>query len=256
MKYFVVSDTHSFFDETMLALTEAGYFSYTGEKKIIICGDLLDRGPKPLEMVEFTAKLMKSNDLIFIKGNHEDLFMDFYYNYTKYALYGSYPYHHMTNGTYNTFMALANINTNEYYDYKTILDSVKENDFFKFIIPNSLDYFETNNYVFTHGWLPTVYNEELNHDVIAPNWKDASKTMWESARWSNGMLYAHLGAILEKKIIVCGHYHTSYGHHHYENDGPEFATNANFTPYKAKGIIAIDACTAYSKKVNCLVIDD
>ena len=30
--------------------------------------------------------------------------------------------------------------------------------------------------------------------------------------------------------------------------------HAHFEPFKDKGIIAIDACTAYSEKVNCLVL--
>ena len=39
-------------------------------------------------------------------------------------------------------------------------------------------------------------------------------------------------------------------------DGDEFGENADHSPYYANGIIAIDACTAHSGQVNCLVIDD
>ena len=60
----------------------------------------------------------------------------------------------------------------------------------------------------------------------------------------------------ENKTIVCGHWHTSYGHSKYEHKGTEFGEDADFSPYYGPGIIAIDACTAFSGKSNCLVIED
>lgn len=56
--------------------------------------------------------------------------------------------------------------------------------------------------------------------------------------------------------IVCGHWHCSFGHANYENDGGEFDNNPNFSPYYGNGIIALDACTPISHKVNCIVIED
>ena len=38
--------------------------------------------------------------------------------------------------------------------------------------------------------------------------------------------------------------------------GGEFENDPDFSPYYGEGIIALDACTAFSKKVNCIVIDD
>ncbi len=48
----------------------------------------------------------------------------------------------------------------------------------------------------------------------------------------------------------------SDGHSKYEHKGTEFGEDADFSPYYGPGIIAIDACTAFSGKVNCLVIED
>ena len=67
---------------------------------------------------------------------------------------------------------------------------------------------------------------------------------------------AHCGVIEEGKTIVCGHWHCSYGHSQYEDDGGEFDNNPNFKPYYGNGVIAIDGCTAFTGKVNCIVIDD
>ena len=55
---------------------------------------------------------------------------------------------------------------------------------------------------------------------------------------------------------MCGHWHASYGHSKFEGKGSEFKEDADFTPYQASGIIAIDACTAHSGFVNVLVLDD
>ena len=67
---------------------------------------------------------------------------------------------------------------------------------------------------------------------------------------------AHSGILEPGKTILCGHWHCSFGHCHYENDGDEFFGKPNFSPYCADGIIALDACTPLSGKVNCIVIED
>ena len=60
----------------------------------------------------------------------------------------------------------------------------------------------------------------------------------------------------EEKTILCGHWHCSYGHAVYEHKGSEFGSDADFSPYYGPGIIALDACTAHSRKVNVIVIED
>ena len=80
---------------------------------------------------------------------------------------------------------------------------------------------------------------------------------WEMARWLNGINAAVCDNIIDpNKTIVCGHWHSSWGHKYINANSTEFELDSNYTPFYAPGIIAIDACTAMSKKVNCLVIDD
>ena len=57
-------------------------------------------------------------------------------------------------------------------------------------------------------------------------------------------------------MILCGHWHCSYGHAVYEGRGSEFGPDADFSPYEAPGILALDACTAFSGRVNVAVIED
>ena len=47
MRYYVVADTHGFFTEMIDALNEKGFFEDNEPHKLIVCGDLLDRGLKP-----------------------------------------------------------------------------------------------------------------------------------------------------------------------------------------------------------------
>ena len=116
-----------------------------------------------------------------------------------------------------------------------------------------LDYYETDHYVFVHGWIPCARDRQGGYGYYS-EWRDASDGEWRSARWYNGMDAAR--TCMEEKTIVCGHWHTSYGHSRYEGKGSEFGSDADFNPYYAPGIIALDACTAHSGQVNVIVIED
>lgn len=127
------------------------------------------------------------------------------------------------------------------------------------IIPAMVDHFETDHYIFTHGWIPcvatSIASNEMEYVPVA-DWRNADEKMWKKARWVNGMEAAHAGILEPGKTIVCGHWHCSFGHSRYENDGGEFDNRPNFSPYYGRGIIALDACTPRSGKVNCIVIED
>lgn len=56
MKYFVSGDIHGFYDEWQSALKEKGFDISNPEHKIILCGDLFDRGSQPKEIIEFVIK--------------------------------------------------------------------------------------------------------------------------------------------------------------------------------------------------------
>ncbi|MGN0906500.1 MAG: hypothetical protein ACI4NM_05070 [Bullifex sp.] len=78
-----------------------------------------------------------------------------------------------------------------------------------------------------------------------------------SARWTNGMLAHHSGVWEKGKTIFCGHWHTSFAHSKYEGKGgPEFGPGEDFSPYVAKGITALDACTAHTGMVNVVIAED
>ena len=118
-----------------------------------------------------------------------------------------------------------------------------------FIDENCVNYYETINHVFVHGWIPTF--------SYLDDFRDADNSEWEEAMWLNGMnMWLSPACRVDDKTVVCGHFHTSWGHariHHYCD---EWDDDAIFDPFIDDGIIAIDACTAYSRQVNCIVIEE
>ena len=132
--------------------------------------------------------------------------------------------------------------------------AAKETPFYQTIIPACRDYFETEHYIFVHGWLP-CFREPDGAFRPRPDWRNAAPSAWREARWYNGMEAAR--TVTEPgKTVLCGHWHTSYGHARYEGKGTEFGADADFSPYAANGILALDACTAFSRQVNCIVLEE
>ena len=127
----------------------------------------------------------------------------------------------------------------------------------------TVDYFETERYVFTHGYLPcgsldggTVYREGRLF-FLREDWREASAEAWRHARWYDGMRFAcEFGLTLPKKTVVCGHRAASYGHAYLHGQGVDRGEGAITTPFYDLGIIGLDAGTVWSGRVNCLVLED
>ncbi len=246
-----------FFTEMKTALEEKGFFSDAEPHKLIICGDLFDRGTEAWMMQQFVLELMKKDQVILIRGNHEDLLLDFLYDF-PWARYISS--HHYSNGTVDTVCQLTGT-TEELLTVTghSVGKKMLDGPLCQKIIPAMVDYFETEQYIFVHGWIPCTVlprYQRVNDYVFIENWRDAGPEQWRQARWINGMEAAHSGIIESGKTIVCGHWHCSFGHANYEGTCAEFDRDADFSPYYADGIIALDACTALTHKVNCIVIED
>ena len=251
MKYYVTSDLHGFLTPFTSALRNAGYYDDPGEKMIIICGDIMDGGIEEIKTQNYILDLMKQNSVILIRGNHDTMFRKMVAK-DKCIPYLSY----ICNGTFQTALALTG------YDFfaandknEEFVEAVQKTPFYSKIIPAMIDYYETEHYVFVHGWIPAYCQRD---NIYAPkeDWRESSPEMWEDARWYNGMDAANQGVIVEGKTIVCGHWHCSYGHSNYEGKGSEFGEDADFSPYYGPGIIALDACIARSGQVNVIVLED
>lgn len=240
-KLFIVADVHGHYYEMWKALNEKGFDINNNDHIFVSLGDLLDRGTKPAECLQYILSIPKDRRIL-IRGNHEDLIEKVFER--KYFLD-----HDVHNGTATTFRILSQrfkdkdeeIIIKDTMDYKPLMDYLSE----------VVDYYETENCVFVHGWIPCYVF--LNSVV---NIENPSKEDWYDARWINGIKAWHYGSRKEGKTVYCGHWHTSYGHSIVDNKCSEFGKDAIFEPFVKEGIVALDACTAYSKKVNCYVLEE
>ena len=76
MKYYITADTHGYCSLLKNALDQSGFFTEKADHKLIILGDLFDRGEEAKEMQDFILQQMETGNLILVKGNHEDLFQE------------------------------------------------------------------------------------------------------------------------------------------------------------------------------------
>jgi hypothetical protein len=247
-KLFCVSDIHGFYDEFKQALDDAGFDADNEDHWVVSIGDNFDRGPNPVDVMKYLQSLPRK---ILIKGNHEQMLREL----CDRGYPGSHDY---SNGTFDTVCEFGNAGLGNSFDECCLVAYHKTKNFIDSMIP----YFETKNYVFTHGFIPVncddglpMYYRRNRKFSKKEDWRMSHASEWEQAMWLNGMEMVHNGFGIEKCIVV-GHWHASWGRMVFEN-GPEFGEFADFSPYYYDDkLIAIDACTAYSGKVNVLVLED
>ena len=250
MRYYVTADPHGYFSIMRAQLNKAGFFADTEPHKLIICGDCFDRGKEAVKMQNFILREMEKDEIILVKGNHEDLFEDLIWR--DHGLPYDYNVH---NGTYQTGLQLtkwpAETATSAPMQFKS---AMMRTPYYKDIIPAMRNYYETKNHIFVHGWIPAIRHYDQTFTYY-DEWREASEGEWRSARWYNGM-DAWYTAPVPGKTVVCGHWDVCYGHNRFEHQGGLKSEKPDFSPFVAPGIIALDACTALSRKVNVVIIED
>lgn len=239
-KIFVVSDVHSYYDEMLAALNKQGFNRNDPDHIFVSLGDLLDRGPAPLKCLTFVNSLPIDRKIL-IRGNHEDL-LEECLSRRDFSMIDIH------NGTMDTVLSLAGSKGYDLYqkDTHTFFSLVREKPILTEYLSVLRDYAEIGEYVFVHGWIPSRKKSP------GKDWRFGD---WNRARWFNGMEKWKQGARLSNKTILCGHWHTSWGHSVLEKRGAEFGKKADFSPFIQPGIVALDACTDYSHQVNCFVIE-
>lgn len=231
-KLFVVSDVHGHCTILKQALAQAGFDRDNEDHLLICCGDYFDRGDENLEVLQFFERLPRK---VLLRGNHEDLLL-------KLLQTGKLQPHHYINGTMNT---LKNIfgkycvdpvdDTIDFSGKTRITDRLCQ------FIEETVDYYETEHYVFVHGWLP--------QNAQTPEARQkAGSLAWEKARWSQWIQKYDGNRPLPDKTLICGHVPTFC----FKDFPGEDAQGS--TIFYGNGLIAIDAGTFDSKKINVLVL--
>ena len=243
--FYIISDIHGFYKEMREALDKAGFDPNDKSSWLISLGDEMDRGPDPEKVINYIMSLPRA---IWVKGNHQTLMED--------LITRGYPCSHdWHNGTMQSVLSLAPNAKIQSEAFAVAYEKTKP------FFDKAIDYLEFKNYILVHSFIPLksldsmpkyyTRNRKFEFD---PDWRCAHANAWEEARWGNPFDLAAQG-LLPDKTLVFGHWHTSWPRYKYE-DKPEWGKDADFGLYYGNGYIGVDACTAYSGRVNCLVIED
>ena len=243
-KLFIVSDVHSYYYELMTALNNAGFDINNEEHIFVSCGDLFDRGSFPRKVLEFVNSL-PDNRKILIRGNHEDLAVSC-------ICRGYFAQHDMWNGTMETIQMLSEYWQDPYaVPEEDIIESFYKNPEWLKYYNSTVYYAEVGDYIFTHGWIP--HGGTKDYPVYESNWREKS---FEDALWVNGMDMWNKGVQVPGKIVVCGHWHAAWGNEKlHKKSYPEYTIREMNSPFKDKGIIALDSRVPQSKFLNVEVIE-
>ena len=203
---------------------------------------LFRSGGQARELIDFMMQLIKQDKLIYILGNHEELLVQCLQQISRGEVYGIAKgmSHHYTNGTWDTLLQIAQMHPADACAAPDdLLKRVIRSEFYRILLPAAVDYYETDNYVFVHGWIPcyTGFGKDGMTYEYDPDWRNAYIDEWKQARWFNGMELACRHSVINDSCS-------------------EYGADADFSPFYADGIIAIDACAAASGKINCVVVED
>ncbi len=234
-KLFVVSDVHGHYTLLKEALDKAGFDKDNENHLLICCGDYFDRGNENVEVLKFFERLQHK---ILLRGNHEDLLL-------KLLQTGKVLPHHYINGTMRTLenffgkYAIDPMDDTIDFSGKTgTVDRICE------FIENTVNYYETENYVFVHGWLPeNAVSQEARQQATPEDW---AKARW--VKWNERYIGSRP---LADKTLICGHLPTFYANTVDQKRGKNCCDI-----FYGNGIVAIDAGTADSQQLNVLVLED
>ena len=259
-RLFIFGDAHSYGSKLEKALFGKGYNPANPNHILISLGDICDRGDESVKILEF-INLVPEDRKICVVGNHE-LLME------KMIKRGEFLSHDVHNCTLKTAEELTGLkedaavrDMNNCY-----LWNKYKNDW--------VWYCEIGNMIFVHGWIPCniVHTKTglVLETTYIKDWRNSGPVAWENATWLNGMRAWNEGVDEPGKTIFCGHWHTSWGHANLHGYGKEFLEKVEtyhtmedgtvwpfvcYEPFEDKGIVAVDARTAVSGKVNVVVRD-
>ncbi len=246
-KYFIVSDVHSFYVPMKEALDEAGFDYHNPDHIFVSLGDLLDRGEETVKCLQFVNSLPKERKIL-IRGNHEDL-LD---SCIDRGYYTSVDYHNGTAKTCDTVYIYEKLRGNDEDEWSSVL---KESSLLNKYLSCLKDYAQVGNNIFTHAWVPwECANGEVTYVFEKPE-DGRHVAKWTTARWENPFDMWKVHGHDKRYTLFCGHWHTSWAHSKLHKEGEEWGENARFEPFEDDGIVGMDACTAYSGKVNCCVLE-
>lgn len=251
MTYFVFADPHGNYEELITAITEMGYDAFNSQHQLVGCGDYFGRAARSnsdcFDIWQYLISPHHVNKPICIRGNHESILID------------AIERRHLTdtdisNGEHNTFASFLGRYPNQVKrDYYLQFDAAKamiDVGFYDWL--KSLPwYFETEHYIFTHGFVPLQW--------FRKKWKlsDLGDWEWNTASWANTPDYIWT---LDRthtqvdKTIVFGHWRAKELNERFAGKWEEL--DGDIYVDKERKLIGLDTTTALSYKVGCIILED
>ena len=280
MKYFVVSDMHSFTSQLKAALKSARFDKNNKNHTLIVCGDVFDRGSETVEMYKFLTSIPKSR-CILIKGNHEYLYEEL----LNKRFPDSYDF---SNHTVDTFCHIAgysaeimqadywyklgeeNVYERIQQTWKEILAEVKRSKITEWIKSKQWrHYYEIDKYIFVHSFIPlrnidckpAWYIDNRRFEYFKDWRKNATDLEFADSTWGCPYQQYADGYFKDEaangKILVCGHWVVTDFRQYLNNKWSD-----DTSIYKFENIIGLDCgvwkykdSKEYYHPQNVLVID-
>ena len=160
-RLFVVTDIHGHYTLLRKALKEAGFDPNNEAHLLICCGDLFDRGPENRKVYDYIRRLPRK---VLIRGNHDER-LAYVLEQKRVDLYD------LRNGgemTLREFLGQGCIDNTG----RLVLPKYgKMAGILRRFVASMVDYYETEHYVFTHGWLPL--EQDSNVSRVREDWRQA-----------------------------------------------------------------------------------
>lgn len=260
MKYYIVSDVHSYYDDLQAVLAQTDFDITNPDHIFVSIGNMLDRGAQPKECLEFLNKIPDDRKIL-IQGNY-DISMNEAFKR------GGFVEEDRNNGAIDT----AKLITGEESD-DAAFDALRANPLFLAYINSLIPYYETENCIFISGWIPCYridyYTREGEFYVMEHDWRNVQERQWLESAWYNGMKAWNYGVKERAKTIICGGFPAAWGNYHLHNDGGDlesFNEGENFkgsdklapnsSPFVDDGIVCLDGGISYSMQINCIIVED
>ncbi|WAA13377.1 metallophosphoesterase family protein [Fervidibacillus halotolerans] len=218
LRTLVISDIHGCFDEFMELLDLVEYT--VGKDRLILLGDYVDRGPKSKEVVQYVLELEKKDEVIILKGNHDERFVSLVEreNPTVREMFFKY-------GGYETLKSYVPNFSMEHFDEAVDFIRQEYRHHIEFLNRTKL-YFEDDHFIYVHAGLNPKFKDWKQQPV--PDFYTIRETFLQ-------------GTVDTEKRIVFGHTATPLIH----ESGDIWMSGEK---------IGIDGGCVFGYQLNCLEI--
>ena len=232
VKYFVASDIHGHGSEFISLLLGNGFVPNDDGQMLVICGDCFDRGSDNKSLFKF---LKNVKNKVIIRGNHEDILKNILKR-------GYITVSDIRNGTDVTVEELCGVGSIDGSTGAVEISDYRRRQIEEYL-SQTVDYYETESFVFVHGWIPEP-------SAVTGDWRNATAYDWGRSRWDS-WLQMRDKYWVNKKLIICGHRSSCFA-----SRVDSTRREDDYSPYYGEHFIAIDPLTIVSGVINILVLED